>query len=74
VATKNHYHGSLNPKAHFQKEITAEMHAKAPKVAEPLGLFDCCPTTDGAAAAILTRAEKMATTSGPSRSCLGPGT
>src|SRR6266545_1044442 len=33
------------------------MHAKAPKVAEPLGLFDCCPTTDGAAAAILTRTE-----------------
>ena len=57
VAMKNHYHGSLNPKAHFQKEITAEMHAKAPKVAEPLGLFDCCPTTDGAAAAILTRAD-----------------
>jgi acetyl-CoA C-acetyltransferase len=47
VALKNHYHGSLNPRAHFQKEITAEMHARAPKVAEPLGLFDCCPTTDG---------------------------
>jgi acetyl-CoA C-acetyltransferase len=57
VAVKNHYHGSLNPKAHFQKEITLEMHAKAPKVADPLGLFDCCPTTDGAAAAILTRAD-----------------
>jgi acetyl-CoA C-acetyltransferase len=57
VAIKNHYHGSLNPKAHFQKEITAEMHARAPRVAEPLGLFDCCPTTDGAAAAVLTRAD-----------------
>jgi acetyl-CoA C-acetyltransferase len=57
VAVKNHYHGSLNPKAHFQREITPEMHARAPKVAEPLGLFDCCPTTDGAAAAILTRTE-----------------
>ena len=57
VAVKNHYHGSLNPKAHFQKEITPEMHARAPKVADPLGLFDCCPTTDGAAAAILTRAD-----------------
>jgi len=33
------------------------MHAKAPKVAEPLGLFDCCPTTAAAAAAILTRAD-----------------
>ena len=57
VALKNHYHGSLNPKAHFQKEITMEQHQKAPKVAEPLGLFDCCPTTDGAAACILTRAD-----------------
>ena len=57
VAVKNHYHGSLNPKAHFQKEITPEMHARAPKVADPLGLFDCCPTTDGAAAVILTRTD-----------------
>jgi acetyl-CoA C-acetyltransferase len=57
VAVKNHYHGSLNPKAHFQKEITPEIHARAPKVADPLGLFDCCPTTDGAAAVILTRAD-----------------
>src|SRR5262249_24877185 len=60
VAVKNHYHGSLNPKAHFQKPITAEQHARAPKVAEPLGLFDCCPTTDGAAACILTRADLAA--------------
>ena len=57
VAVKNHFHGSLNPKAHFQKEITAEQHQKAAKVAEPLGLFDCCPTTDGAAAVVLTRAD-----------------
>ncbi len=57
VAMKNHYHGSLNPKAHFQKEITLEQYQRAPKVAEPLGLFDCCPTTDGAAACVLTRAE-----------------
>jgi acetyl-CoA C-acetyltransferase len=57
VAVKNHHHGSLNPRAHFQKPITSEMHARAPRVAEPLGLFDCCPTTDGAAAAILTRTE-----------------
>jgi acetyl-CoA C-acetyltransferase len=60
VAVKNHYHGSLNPRAHFQKAITADQHARAPKVAEPLGLFDCCPTTDGAAACILTRADLAA--------------
>jgi len=57
VAVKNHYHGSLNPKAHFRREITLDQHLRAPKVAEPLGLYDCCPTTDGAAACILTRAE-----------------
>ncbi len=60
VAVKNHYHGSLNPRAHFQKPITLEQHAKAPRVAEPLGLFDCCPTTDGAAACVLARAEVAA--------------
>jgi acetyl-CoA C-acetyltransferase len=60
VAVKNHAHGSLNPRAHFQKPITAEQHRKAPKVAEPLGLYDCCPTTDGAAACILTRTDLAA--------------
>ncbi|MEK6712455.1 MAG: acetyl-CoA acetyltransferase [Nitrospinota bacterium] len=57
VAVKNHYHGSLNPKAHFRKEITKEQVLKAPMVTEPLGLFDCCPTTDGAAAVVLCRAD-----------------
>ena len=60
VAVKNHYHGSLNPNAHFRKPITAEQHARAPKVAEPLGLYDCCPTTDGAAACVLARADVAA--------------
>ena len=57
VAVKNHYHGSLNPRAHFRKEITKEQVLKAPPVTEPLGLYDCCPTTDGAAALILCKAE-----------------
>ncbi|MFQ5916029.1 MAG: thiolase family protein, partial [Nitrospinota bacterium] len=57
VAVKNHYHGSLNPKAHFRREVTVEQVLKAPRVCEPLGLLDCCPTTDGAAALILTRAD-----------------
>jgi len=57
VAMKNHRHGSLNPKAHFQKEITLEQYFKAPMVADPLGLYDCCPQTDGAAAAVICRAD-----------------
>jgi acetyl-CoA C-acetyltransferase len=38
-------------------EVTEEQVLKAPMIARPFGLFDCCPTTDGAAAAILCRAD-----------------
>ena len=57
VAVKNHHNGSLNPKAHLQKEVTEEEVLSAPIIAWPFGLYDCCPTTDGAAAAILCRAD-----------------
>lgn len=57
VAVKNHYNGARNPKAHFRKEISIDQVLRAPMISDPLGLFDCCPTTDGAAAAILTRHE-----------------
>lgn len=61
VAMKNHRHGSLNPKAHFQKEISLEQYLNAPMVADPLGLYDCCPQTDGAAAAVICRADLAST-------------
>ncbi len=57
IAVKNHHNGTLHPKAHFQREITVEQVLKAPIIAWPLGLLDCCPTTDGAAAAIICRAD-----------------
>jgi acetyl-CoA C-acetyltransferase len=57
VAVKNHHNGTLNPKAHFQIEVTEQQVLKAPMVAYPFGLFDCCPTTDGAAAAVICRAD-----------------
>ena len=57
IAVKNHFNGSLSPKAQFQKEITLEQALKAPLVSYPLGLFDCCPVSDGASAAILVRAD-----------------
>jgi len=53
VAIKNHYNGSLNPLAHFQKAISAEEVLRAPSISGALRLLDCCPTTDGAAAMIL---------------------
>ncbi|MBI4216556.1 MAG: acetyl-CoA acetyltransferase [Chloroflexi bacterium] len=58
IAVKNHHNGSLNPKAMFQREITLEQAIKAPLVAAPyLGLFDCCGVSDGAAAAVICRAD-----------------
>jgi acetyl-CoA C-acetyltransferase len=55
VAVKNHHNGTMSPKAHFRSEITEEQVLKAPLICSPLGLFDCCPTTDGAAAVIICR-------------------
>ena len=63
VAVKNHFNGARNDKAHLRMEITAEQVLAAPIIAWPFGLFDCCPTTDGAAAAILCRAELAPTLS-----------
>ena len=57
IAVKNHRHGSLNPRAHFQNELTVEQVLKAPIVAWPLGVLDCCGVSDGAAAAIVTRSD-----------------
>ena len=57
TAVKNHYNGSLNPKAHFQRKITFEQAQNAPMIAWPLGLYDCCGVSDGAAAAIICRAD-----------------
>jgi len=57
ISMKSHHNGSLHPKAHFRRDVTLEQVIKAPLIVWPLGLFDCCPTTDGAACAILVRAE-----------------
>lgn len=57
IAVKNHHNGTLNPRAHFRREITLEQALNAPMIAWPLGLFDCCGVSDGAAAAIVTTPE-----------------
>jgi acetyl-CoA C-acetyltransferase len=54
VAVKNHEHGVLNPKAHFQKRITVGDVLSSQPVAWPLKLYDCCPRSDGASCIILT--------------------
>jgi acetyl-CoA C-acetyltransferase len=58
VAVKNHYYGSMNPKAQFRNRITIDSVISSPMVADPLRLFDCSPITDGAAAVVLVPAER----------------
>jgi acetyl-CoA C-acetyltransferase len=57
VSVKSHHNGARNPRAHLRREITIEDVMKAPIIAWPLGLYDCCGITDGAAAAVLCRTE-----------------
>ena len=57
VAVKNHYHGSLNPKAHMQKEVSLETALSSRIIAWPLKLYDCSLITDGASCLILTKPE-----------------
>ena len=58
VAVKNHYNGARDPYAHFQNEITVDDVLKSAPVCHPLHLLDCCPQTDGAAAALLVSADR----------------
>jgi len=53
VAVKNHYHASMNPDAQFRKPISKDVVLNANVVASPLGVFDCAPISDGAAALVL---------------------
>ena len=60
IAVKNHFHGVKNPKAQLRNEITVEQVLKAPLVAEPFGMFDCTPQSDGAATVLLVAEEHVA--------------
>jgi len=57
VAWKNHANGARNPRAQFRKPVPKEKIASSPVVAGRLGVLDCSGVSDGAAAAIIVRAE-----------------
>ncbi|MEW6296235.1 MAG: thiolase family protein [Thermodesulfobacteriota bacterium] len=59
VSVKNHKHSVHNPLSQYQVEVSLEDVLKARMVAYPNTLYMCCPTGDGAAAAILVSADKM---------------
>lgn len=53
ISVKNHHNGCLNPYSQFQKEVTGEEVLSSRMICDPITLLQCCPTSDGAAAAIL---------------------
>ena len=57
VAAKNHGNGAKNPYAHLGFECSLEDAMGGTTVADPLNLYDCCPTSDGASVAILASRE-----------------
>ncbi len=57
IAVKNHHNGTLAPKSMLKREITVDDVLKARIISWPFGLYDCAAQSDGAAAAILTRAD-----------------
>jgi acetyl-CoA C-acetyltransferase len=61
ISVKSHHNATLNPRAHLRREISIEDVLNAPMIAWPLGLYDCCGVSDGAAAAIVVRADMAKT-------------
>ncbi|MDE2596617.1 MAG: acetyl-CoA acetyltransferase [Sphingomonadales bacterium] len=57
VSWKSHQNGALSPKAHLRNRVDIDRIIAAPMIADPLGLFDCCGVSDGAACAIVTTPE-----------------
>ncbi len=53
IASKNHFHSSMNPLAQYQNKFTVEEVIAAPEVAWPLTRPMCSPIGDGAAAAVI---------------------
>ena len=59
VAYKNHLHSTLNPLAQYQREFSLEEIMDSPVQSYPNTLLMCCPTGDGAAAAVLVSEERL---------------
>ena len=57
IAEKNHRHSVNNPYSQFRDVYTIEQVLKSAKIYEPLTKLQCCPTSDGAAAAVLCSEE-----------------
>lgn len=58
VAVAARQWAALNPAAFLRDPLTVEDVLKARMVSDPLGVRDCCLVTDGAAAVVMTRADR----------------
>ena len=67
VASKAHEAGALNPYAQFQNRVTPEEVLASRMIADPLTLQMCCPTGDGASAAVVTTQKRAAARGKPVR-------
>jgi acetyl-CoA C-acetyltransferase len=57
IASKNHANGARNERAQFRREMSVDAICRMPEVAGMLSVFDCAGVADGAAAAVVVRAE-----------------
>ena len=53
VSVKNHHHAQYNLYAQYQEPVSLEQVLSARPICEPLGLLDCSPIGDGAAAVVV---------------------
>lgn len=60
ISVKNHKNSTHNPNSQYRKEFTVEEVLASRPVVEPLNLLDCCPIGDGAAAVVITSADRAA--------------
>ncbi|HBP6729775.1 TPA: thiolase family protein [Pseudomonas aeruginosa] len=60
VAVKNHAHSQYNPYAQYQRPVSLDEVINARLIADPLGLLDCSPISDGAAAAVVCSTKGLA--------------
>jgi acetyl-CoA acetyltransferase len=59
IASKNHFHSSMNPYAQFQKQMSIEQVMAGKPVIYPLTVPMCAPVGDGGAAAIVCSGEYL---------------
>lgn len=59
IVLKNKRNGLKNPLAQMKRSVSSEDILQSPLISDPLRLYDCCPTTDGASALVLVASDHL---------------